>query len=345
MRVAVLILEMHVSHQTKPAPDADRPSALTLADRLRRAIAACDLPEAEELFGMISRHFISRVHKAPLVHVDEFSVIQGVRRRAKVRVRKDRRLGLATQAAVISSLVAYARLRTRPEVIATIRDLHRSFVLRFHDPIYGGFFDIVDLESGAPRGGKNWELILDVACDYLLEIAALEDAHGGSFGGHAVDDIASIACDVAAQRPDGAIFELTIADRRPKWRDWQPRSMEISRLPFSAPKTAWLLCSVYARTHRDEFAEAAIKTFTYALDRAFDWDTGKWSSIPRATAQRIGFWSGDAERDRQAQAVRALSYLDQLGLLDRLRAARGTGREALEKSVARAPHPHDGSFL
>jgi hypothetical protein len=335
---------MHIP-QNKLVPEADRPGALELADRLRRAVATCDLAEAEELFAMLSRHFVSRVHKTPLVHVDEFSVIQGVRRRAKVRTRKDRRLFLGTQAAVISAMVGYARVRTRPEVISTIRDLHRSFLLRFHDPIYGGFFDIVDLESGAPRGGKNWELIVDVACDYLLEIAALEDTHGGTFGGHVLDELATIACDVAAQRPDGAIFETTIADRRPKWRDWQPRSLEMSRLPFSAPKTAYLLLSVYSRTHKESFAEAALDTLSYALDRAFDWDSGRWASIPRATAQRIGFWSGDAERDRQAQAVRVLSELDKLGLLDRLHGARGTGRLALEKSVARAPHPHDGSFL
>lgn len=339
---------MH-SPQTKLAPDLDRPidrpGALELADRLRRSLALCDLAEAEELFAMVARHFVSRVHKAPLVHIDEFSVLQGVRRRAKVRTRKDRRLGLGIQAAVISSLVAFGRFKNRPEVIALIRDLHRSFVLRFHDPIYGGFFDIVDLESGAPRGGKNWELILDVACDYLLEIAALEDAHGGSFGGHVLEEIATIACDVAAQRPDGAIFEMTIAESRPKWRDWQPRSVELSRLPFSAPKTSWLLLSAYARTKKSRYAEAAIEALSYALDRAFDWDSGRWSSVPRATAQRIGFWSGDAERDRQAQAVRALTYLDELGLIDRLHGARGTGKEALEKSVARVPHPHDASFL
>lgn len=338
---------MHTSpiSPIKLAPEPDRPGALELADRLRRALSANDLPEAEELYAMVTRHFVSRTHKQPLVHVDEFSVLQGVRRRAKVRTRKDRRLNLATQASVISALVAYARVKNRPEIISTIRDLHRSFVLRFNDPIYGGFFDIVDLESGAPRGGKNWELILDVSCDYLLELAALEEAHGGSFGGHVLGEIAEIACDVAAQRPDGAIFEMTIAERRPKWRDWQPRSVEVSRLPFSAPKTAHLLLSVYARTQRSQYAAAAVSALSFALDRAFDWDSGRWASIPRATAQRIGFWSGDAERDRQAQAVRVLSQLDALGLLDQLQAARGTGREALEKSVARVPHPQDGSFL
>src|SRR5436190_1253909 len=104
--------------ETKLAPEVDRPGALELAERLRRSIALCDLPEAEEIFAMMSRHFVSRVHKAPLVHIDEFSVLQGVRRRAKVRTRKDRRLGLATQAAVISSLVAFARLKSRADVVS-----------------------------------------------------------------------------------------------------------------------------------------------------------------------------------------------------------------------------------
>jgi hypothetical protein len=326
-------------HTKLATTEVDRPSALQLATRLRGAIQARDLLEADELFAMFNRHFVSRVHKTPLFHIDEFSVLQGVRRRAKARVRKDRRLGLLTQATVISSLVAFARVRDRAEVCAVVRDLHRSFLLRFHDPIYGGLFEGVDLESGAPRGGKTWEPILDVACDYLIDVSELEATR--DLGGHVLEEAAMIACDVSSQRADGAIFELTIADRRPKWRDWQPRSAEVSRLVFTAPKTAHLLLAAYKRFRREIFAEAAIDALSRALDRAFDWDSGRWSTIPRAGAARIGFWSGDSERERQAQALRVLTEAEELGLLDRITAARGSGRDALAKTVARAPHPLD----
>lgn len=330
-------------HTKLAASEADRPSALALALRLRAAVAAKDLLEADEIFAMFTRHFVSRVLKTPLFHIDEFSVLQGVRRRAKARVRKDRRLGLATQATVISALTHFARLRERAEVTSVVRDLHRSFVLRFHDPIYGGLFEGVDLESGAPRGGKQWELILDVACDYLLEIAELEDQLGPMFGRHVLEEAAEIASDIASQRADGAIFELTIADRRPKWRDWQPRSTDVSRLVFTTPKTAHLLLAAYKRFGREHFAAAAATALSRALDRAFDWDSGRWSTIPRAGAARIGFWSGDSERDRQAQALRVLTEAEELGVLDRVQAARGSGKDALAKTVARVPHPLDVS--
>jgi len=267
------------------------------------------------------------------------------------------------QAYGLAGLVAFYKATGDSEVLDHIHTLYDGFVSRFQDPQQGGFFDKFNLTTGENNGLKSFNSTVYVATSYLRELVEVEPDPNrkedylrllGKLADIVVDQFVANEMDAGSKDSTGFIRENFNAAWEPEWRDWQKQEVDGQAFTISIVghnmQVGWFLLEMFERTKIDQYKVAAIATLRSMLERGYDWtDGGVYDAAKREEKDDNvrWMWGTDKAWWQQAETIQALLQADKLGLLDQLDTSKGSGQEALDKTVAlwgRFHRPEGGTF-
>src|SRR5262249_9984813 len=269
-------------------------------------------------------------------------------------------LSVNHQAYGLAGLVAFCKATRDSQVLGEVRTLHEGFVKRFLDPKEGGFFEEVSLTSGENNGIKNFNSTVYVATSYLRDLVDMEPepTHKHQYT-QLLEKLADLVVDkFVANEMDvggtGFIRENFDTGWEPQWRGWQNQTVCGKTFSIGVVghnmQVGWFLLDMFERTKDDKYKVAAIATLRSMLERGYDWKNGGvYDSAKREEPTMVARWMWGRKKAwwQQAEAIQAFLQADKLGLLDDLDTSKGTGRNALEKTVAfwdRFQRPEGGTF-
>ena len=214
------------------------------------------------------------------------------------------------QAYGLNGLVALYQKTGDQMTLNLIYQVFETFMKRFHDEQFGGFYDKFNLETGEAIKTKSYNSTVYVATSFLFDLyEATEDEQFG----HLLAELATI---VGRHFPDsetGFIIENFDRQWNPQWREWQKQpegTIGISGHNFQA---AWLLIraseltEVISKQQEELFRATAAEILNSMLSKETVVDKtngGVGDVYVRETSQTM--WHTNKAWWQQAEAILAL---------------------------------------
>lgn len=150
------------------------------------------------------------------------------------------KLAINEQAYGLCGLVEYYRVTGDKKVLAHIHQLHSSFIRRFRDPKYGGYFDAYDLIKSEAVTIKSYASTVYVATAYLINLMEADTSRQAEYQA-TLRDLVSLAAEHLPDRNTGWIKENFARNWKADWRDWQRQGEHSVGIVGRNLQYAWLL--------------------------------------------------------------------------------------------------------
>jgi mannose/cellobiose epimerase-like protein (N-acyl-D-glucosamine 2-epimerase family) len=160
-------------------------------------------------------------------------------------------LNVEQQAYGLSGLVALYGVTQAPELLEKIEKLYRGFFVRFHDSMYGGFYDKFNRGKNSAFDEtlqifpKSFNSTAYVVSSFLYELAKLRVIFHGL--PRPIETLTEVALTMAYRFPDpktGWIFENFKQSWSPFWHGWQKYGDDGLASVGHNFQAAWLLLQV-----------------------------------------------------------------------------------------------------
>lgn len=305
------------------------------------------LNKARELASTMLQHFVGREVDGkpvpPFFH--EQVEMSGASPMSQASAAGGNNLTVNQQAYGLAGLVALYGATRDPALLKEIRDLHTSFVERFHDSRAGGFFDHAHANGSGHDGLKSYNSTVYVAMSYLADLAAVDRGPGAPDYSGLLRELANLVADKFPDPKTGFIVENFDADWRPAWREWQvqqaqgadgaPRDVTIGIVGHNT-QAAWFLLRSYEQTGDLKLRDTAVTLLNNMLEKGYDAANGGFFNAAKREETRPEerwMWGTNKAWWQQAEGMQALMLADKLGLLDRIGGGGVSGRQALEGTL------------